>query len=300
MADPRVSVIIPVLDDAEGLTRCLDALARQTFKGFEVIVVDNGSATDLQAVVAAHALGARFLREPKRGSYVARNRGIAAARGQVLAFTDGDCVPRPDWLEAGVAALDADPATGLVGGRIQVTVGDPAHRRPAETYELAFGFPQEHYVRDLGFAATANLFTRRAVVDAIGPFHPDLQSSGDYEWGQRVRRSYKVRYTAEAVVEHPARASLAELAKKQRRLELGRAVLGLSQPAAWPAWRFGVWCVAQAVPPVNLVPGLVRKGRGFGWRAPVDLFAMRYGLNLAGISAVRAARRARHRAQQTN
>jgi len=298
---PDVSVVIPVLGDAERLALCLDALDRQTLPAarFEVIVADNARDRDeaVAAAVAAHAPRARLVHEPRPGSYAARNRGIADARGAIVAFTDADCVPRPDWLERGVAALSADPGIGLVGGRIEVVPRDPRRRRAAETYDLVFGFPQERFVRELGFAATANAFTRREVLAAVGPFRDDLQSGGDWEWGQRVGRSFKVAYAPDAVVDHPARATVRELATKQRRIELGRADLGLSAAATWPTWRFVLWSGVQMLPPVVGAPRLARLARGLGPRAALHLWAMRYRLDIASIGAVREAR-ARRRSRR--
>jgi len=300
---PDVSVVIPVLGDAERLALCLDALDRQTLPAarFEVIVVDNARDGDaaIAAVVAAHAPRARLLHEPRPGSYAARNRGIADARGAIVAFTDADCVPRPDWLERGVAALSANPGIGLVGGRIEVTAKDPSRPTAAEAYELSFGFPQERYVTELGFAATANAITRRSVLDAVGPFRADLQSSGDWELGQRVRAAFRLAYARDAVVAHPARATLRELVAKRRRVELGRAVLGLSPQTGWPAWRFLAWAVVQALPPVRSVPDLLRRSRGHGVRTAVQLILVRYRLDVAVVGALRTARaqqRARRRA----
>ena len=79
---PRVSVVIPVRDDPDGLRRCLAALDRQTTpERFEVVVVDNGSRTDPGPVVARHPR-ARLVAEPRGGSYAARNRGVRAEIGR--------------------------------------------------------------------------------------------------------------------------------------------------------------------------------------------------------------------------
>lgn len=127
---PFVSVIIPVLDDPVRLALCLQALEDQTYAAdrYEVIVVDNGSVSDLAPVVVAFA-HAQLAVEPRRGSYAARNMGIGLARGEVLAFTDSDCIPQPDWLEAGVARLMGAAGCGLVGGRVAIFARD--ERRPS-------------------------------------------------------------------------------------------------------------------------------------------------------------------------
>ena len=103
-----VSVIIPVYNDAERLKLCLDALARQTYPGdrYEVIVVDNGSQQDPELVTSRYEQ-VTLAHEACRGSYAARNTGLALARGDVLAFTNSDCIPAADWIEHGVARLGA-------------------------------------------------------------------------------------------------------------------------------------------------------------------------------------------------
>ena len=91
-----ISVIVPSLNDADFLAVCLDALANQTRRADEVIVVDNGS-TDATAEVAA-AAGARVVDQPVRGIWPATAAGFDAASGDVLARLDADSVPAPGWL----------------------------------------------------------------------------------------------------------------------------------------------------------------------------------------------------------
>src|SRR5438128_344226 len=90
----RVSVIIPARDAAATIDRALRALAWQTIaEPFEVIVVDDGSSDSTAAVVEASAVGARLVAGEGSGPAAARNLGVAAASGEVLAFTDADCAP---------------------------------------------------------------------------------------------------------------------------------------------------------------------------------------------------------------
>jgi glycosyltransferase involved in cell wall biosynthesis len=114
-----ISVIIPVWNSGALLRRCLEALARQTLGPdcFEIIVVDNGSSDD-SAAIANSFPGVVLLSEPRPGSYAARNRGLARARGDFIAFTDADCVPAPDWLEQALAAARRHPGAGVLAGRI--------------------------------------------------------------------------------------------------------------------------------------------------------------------------------------
>lgn len=224
MEDAFISVIIPVYNDAERLAACLDRIAHQTLprERFEVIVVDNASEEPPDAIVEPHQF-CRLTRHAVPGSYNARNHGMTIAKGDALAFTDSDCLPADDWLEQGLSALVADPSSGVVGGTIEVFAQDPRRPTAAELYEVAFAFNQEGYVSNGHWAATANMFTWRRVVDAVGPFDGGLKSGGDADFGRRAHAAgYRVAYAPRAVVRHPARQSVSQLVVKARRHAGGR------------------------------------------------------------------------------
>ena len=222
---PLVSIIIPVYNQRPQLLECLRALERQTCRHrFEVIVVDNNSREPIGDLTAPFPF-ARSVREAQAGSYAARNRGIEASRGTLVGFTDADCLPAPDWIERGAAAVGRLAGDGMIGGRIDLTSRDPAKPTAAELYDSVFAFPQERFV-SWGFAATANLFTTRATVDRVGRFDASLMSSGDMEWGQRLRAcGFAQRYADDVRVSHPARSTLAELFRKVRRVAGGNQQL---------------------------------------------------------------------------
>jgi GT2 family glycosyltransferase len=222
---PRISIIIPVFNQGEDLFRCLQALESQTSpEPFEVVVVDNNSDRPIAGLTERLPF-VRCIREPKPGSYAARNRGIEASRGDILAFTDADCAPDRQWVERGAAAVRSLPGPGMVGGRIEPTSRDPADPTAAELYDIAFGFPQESFVKS-GFAATANLFTTRATVDQVGLFDETLMSGGDMEWGRRLRsRGFAQAYAHDVRVCHPARRTLGQLFTKVLRVAGGNQQL---------------------------------------------------------------------------
>jgi GT2 family glycosyltransferase len=228
-----VSVIIPVYNDAERLNDCLARLALQTYSPFEIIVVDNGSdnVAGVEAVVAAYPF-ASLQSEAMPGSYAARNRGIEVAKGEILAFTDADCLPAVDWLAQGVQEMQANLNCGLVAGAIAIVMQTPHH--PVELYESVMGLAQETFVRQHHYGATANLFTWPAVFDKVGRFNATLNSSGDVEWGQRVfAAGYAQHYVASARIEHPARRSFAELAQQASRHAGGFYKVRCQQQPTW-------------------------------------------------------------------
>ncbi len=220
MANPFVSVLIPVHNDTGRLTQCLRALEGQTYPTdwYEVIVVDNASDEPVAPALSAfpHARGAY---EAQRSSYAARNTGIAVARGDVLAFTDSDCLPAPDWLERGVAALANAENCGLVGGGIEFFFRDPTTPTIVELYDSVMHLDQEEFIHKKQFSVTANLFTFKQVVERVGMFDSTLESNGDKEWGQRVAaQGYRLAYAPDARVKHPARHTFQALRRKVTRV----------------------------------------------------------------------------------
>ncbi|MGV6806949.1 MAG: glycosyltransferase [bacterium] len=220
---PGVSVVIPVYNDVERLERCLDSLAQQTYpvSDYEVIVVDNASTDDIKTVVDRCPV-ASYQFESKPGSYAARNRGLLVARGEIIAFTDSDCLPAADWIEKGVKELAANPDAGLIGGAIELFYIDPKRLTAVEVYESILGFPQEKYIREQNFGATANVFTYRRVIDDVGAFNDALKSGGDSEWGKRVAAAgYPLVYSEFVKVGHPSRSTFAEYYQKTIRVMSG-------------------------------------------------------------------------------
>ena len=218
---PFVSVIVPVYNDEERLSVCLEALESQTYPAnrYEVIVVDNASSRPLAPMLGRypHAVG-EFEGTP--GSYAARNRGIGVARGDVLAFTDADCIPCQGWIEAGVETLRSQDSA-LVGGPIEVFPVQTSQPNAVELYEMLCAFTAEDNVR-AGFTSTANLFTKRSVMQEIGTFDASLKSWGDVLWTSRaVTAGYKISFSGGANVRHPARRSLRALRLRYARFAGG-------------------------------------------------------------------------------
>ncbi|EFI35307.1 glycosyl transferase family 2 [Desulfonatronospira thiodismutans ASO3-1] len=219
----KVSVIIPVYNDSYRLEACLRALSVQSYPKhlYEVVVVDNGS-NDLPEKVADCYKGVILTKEERPGSYQARNRGIHLAQGEILAFTDSDCIPDKDWISAGVACLVEAEKTGIVGGSIQFFFNDNLNPSVPELYDSITYLQQKDAITLKKFAATANMFTWKEVMRHAGLFDVTLKSGGDREWGQRASAlGYYLAYAPEAVVLHPARKSFSQIYKRNIRINGG-------------------------------------------------------------------------------
>jgi glycosyltransferase involved in cell wall biosynthesis len=214
MAEPLISVIVPARDAAATIARTLAALAAQelTGGGFEVIVVDDGSRDDTLALARGARGRTRVIAQEPRGPAAARNRGVAAAGGSLLAFCDADVVPAPGWLAAGASALaDAD----LVQGRV---LPDP---------ESQLGpFDRSLWITSqVGLWETANLFVTRETFNAVGGFEEWIAPSRgkalaeDVWFGYRaLRAGARPAFCAHALAHHavfarPWHAYVAERAR---------------------------------------------------------------------------------------
>jgi len=235
---PFVSIIIPVYQDWTDLQTCLRALSEQTYPHhrLEVIVVDNKGGFSLDGSESGSP-SIRVLLEPQPGSYAARNRGVLDARGDILGFTDADCIPSATWIERGLSEFLSHPGLDRVAGGIELVFRDRDKRSAVELYEQVFAFRQQEMVERWGAAITANMFARRAVFSGIGLFSTAAYSAGDLEWGMRAHEAgYSIAYVPEAQVIHPARWTWKSIIRKARRTHGGQRSLRIrmSSPGSRP------------------------------------------------------------------
>lgn len=222
MSNAFVTVIIPTYNDWKRLGVCLDALRRQSYpaESFEVLVVNNNPDDEVPVTLDIPS-NTSILREPRPGSYAARNAALRAAKGNIIAFTDSDCIPDTDWIRNAVSHFEKHPGCSRIGGEV-VLFPKNGKTSVAEKYDQLFFFQQESHVKNLGSAVTANLFVYRSVFEAVGYFDEGKMSNGDIDWGMKSNKAgYRIDYLRNVIVKHPAR-SLRELIKKEKRLIGGR------------------------------------------------------------------------------
>jgi glycosyltransferase involved in cell wall biosynthesis len=214
----KISVIVPAWNASATIARCISALIEQSYSSdpYEIIVVDNGSTDDTVSRIPQDPR-VIVLSESAPGSYAARNRALAVARGEYVAFTDADCAPDEHWLAAGMAAAAAAPSGDLVWtGPIEL-FAEEGCQPIALAYERLFSFDQKVNV-NLGRCVTANWLSRRATIEQLGGFDATLKSGGDLKASREIcARGGRVVYVEGMVVRHPARATLGELVAKKRR-----------------------------------------------------------------------------------
>ena len=172
----RFSVVIPTRNRAATLRQTLAAVTAQDYPHYEVIVVDDGSTDDTAGMVAAEFPNVRLIRQSNRGPAAARNRAIRESSGEVVAFTDDDCVPPGDWLTRLAEGYSRYPKVAGAGGRLEPPPDVLRHSVLAR-YER-FVAQSMYRVGDEdvlgGFecpaGGTNNMSYRRAVLESAGGF----------------------------------------------------------------------------------------------------------------------------------
>lgn len=219
----QISVIVPVAND-ERLSRCLEALAHQTLdaRHYEVLVADNAVSERTRRMVGVGP--ARYLAAPGPGAYAARNHAIREAKGEILAFTDSDCVPPSGWLAVIRSALER--------GDVDVVVGPSYALDPAPVGLLIQAIDDRRWAQlareqRVTYTDTRNLAGRRDLF-VREPFDEAFRHGGDLEWGVRMSRlGTRIRFVPEMALGH---ANVATLRKAWRRgVRRGRGVARLVQ-----------------------------------------------------------------------
>ncbi|MDF0553037.1 glycosyltransferase [Kamptonema sp. UHCC 0994] len=225
-----ISVVVPIYNGETDLPDLINCLKAQTYPAEEVeyLLVDNKSSDRTLAIIQAveeesrhdtcSTIIIKLLTENKiQSSYAARNTGIRASKGDIIAFTDADCRPQPEWLETLIRPF-ADRDVGIVAGEILPIPGKTLWEQHAaientlsQKHTLAHSF--------CPYGQTANLAIRREILIEVGLFRPYLTTGGDADLCWRILRetSYKLEFAEGAIVHHRHRSSFQQLQSQWRR-----------------------------------------------------------------------------------
>ncbi|MGB3264735.1 MAG: glycosyltransferase [Microcoleus sp.] len=230
---PLVSVVVPVYNGEMDLPDLIECLRSQTYPphSVEYLLVDNNSRDRTSAIIqTATNLNPpsvppllrgggnldritirHFTENQIQSSYAARNQGIRASTGEIIAFTDADCRPETQWLENLVKPF-ADLEVGISAGEILALPGNSLLEKHAARDNT---LSQKHTLAHpfCAYGQTANLAVRRQVLAQVGLFRPYLTSGGDADLCWRILRetSYKMYFAENAIVRHRHRSTIKQL-----------------------------------------------------------------------------------------
>jgi len=275
IADILVSVVVPTCNRPDLLRQCLSSLLQQRFNfaRHEIIVVDDAPSRATHDVVVE--LSGKAARAPAivyianhgpHGPAAARNRGWRAARGTIIAFTDDDTIAKPDWLQNGLRAFDAD--VQAVWGRIVMPL--PASRQPTDYERDAKGLESAEFV-------TANCFCPKHVLEELDGFDERFRFAWREDadlYFRLLGRAGRIVHAPAAVITHPVRpASWGVSIKQQKKVQFD-ALLYKKHPQlyrqkirAHPRWDYYLIVASLLAVAGGLIAGrpAIAAGAGLSW-----------------------------------
>jgi glycosyltransferase involved in cell wall biosynthesis len=276
----RISVVIPTLDRPGPLSRCLQALAPSFPADAETIVVSDGGAVDLGPWLApfVEPLRLRYIVAPHGGPASARNHGLAAARGDIVAFIDDDCRPRPGWLLALTADVSLSPPRATGGTTCNGLVSNAYAEVAQLVLDLVARYERETYGRE-SFFPSNNVAFPVGPLRQLGGFDVSFWTAEDRELCRRWRQAgFGFARVSKAVVDHDARLNFIGFLRQFFAYGQGSAQFHLSGDKS----SFGESVAFHLRLPRFVGPQLVRNGprRGAGL---LGLFVLWEMANLAGF-----------------
>ncbi|GAB1544126.1 hypothetical protein NUACC21_68020 [Scytonema sp. NUACC21] len=257
---PKISVVVPIYNGEADLPELISTLLAQTYPKHQVeyLLVDNNSRDRTASLLKTSAenspITIRPLSETQiQSSYAARNAGIRAATGEIIAFTDADCRPQPEWLNALIAPF-VNPDIVIVAGEIVALPGTNLLEQHADRQET---LSQKHTLAHsfCPYGQTANLAIRRQAFEKIGLFRPYLTTGGDADICWRILRQNigRLEFAFNAIVKHRHRSTLKELESQWRRYgrsnrylhELHGVELMRDMPPKEYFYRLGRWMLKE-------------------------------------------------------
>mgnify|MGYP006279209251 CR=1 FL=1 len=238
MSSTSISVVIPVYNDPEGISRTIDSILDRTQSPDlgEIIVVDNNSNDATEDVIKKFVRDTNLVKYAYEGdvqtSYAARNTGIRRAAGNYIVFLDADVTVSEGWLTAAIDEMNS-AEVHYMGCAVEV-VDESDESTVFSQYNQHSTFMIEELIEKHGYAPTVCLFVTKELVSDVGQFDENLLSTGDMEFGNRVKeRGYELHYTDQVTISHPARTSFQSLIKRNIRIGRGHCQLQRNHPSRY-------------------------------------------------------------------
>ncbi len=198
--NPRISVIVPAYNAARFVAEAVESILNQTLAPMEIVVVNDGSTDDTEAILRPYRERIHYIRQQNRGLPAARNRGIEESQGDLIAFLDADDVWLPGKLEKQWKCFQDHPAAGLVHSNVLLWHDATGEKTPGyEGLRERTGWCYSKLFSRSAIIPSATM-VKRECLDRVGLFNESMRTSEDYELFLRIARYYEFAYVDDPLI----------------------------------------------------------------------------------------------------
>ncbi len=216
----KISIIIPTFNRRDYITIALDSVLKQTYKDYEIIIIDDGSNDDTKEVLKSYQGNIRYFYQDNSGIPTTRNKGIREARGDYIAFLDSDDYWLPEKLERQIECFSKNPHYGMVATRCSSISPDGRLReknRPGKSGLVLIDLFKANFIR------TSSAMIKKECFDTVGMFDESLPECEEYDLWLRIARKYPVGFINDPLAvytDNPKGVSTDSLAGRLLRLKV--------------------------------------------------------------------------------
>ena len=198
MTSPLFSVVIPTYNCADKVTRAVESVMAQTFKDYEIWVIDDGSTDDTRAALGPFSNQLNYVYQANSGVAAARNRGIRHARGDYVAFLDADDQWYPQKLERVAQAVQSNPDVGLCYSQVDFCGRDGSMLWTYHSQDS--GVSNYRALLETDYVMTSSAVVRKSCFAQVGEFDDALSPCEDWDMWIRIARAFPIRLIPETLV----------------------------------------------------------------------------------------------------
>lgn len=216
----KVSIIIPTFNRRDYITIALDSVRVQTYKDYEIIIIDDGSSDDTKEVLKPYQENVRYFYQDNRGIPATRNKGIREAKGDFIAFLDSDDHWLPEKLERQIECFSKHPHYGMVATRCSCTTPEGKFlkkNRPGKSGWILTDLFKANFIR------TSSAMIKKECLEEIGLFDESLPECEEYDLWLRIAKQYPIGFIDEPLTvytDNPQGVSTDSLAGRLQRLKV--------------------------------------------------------------------------------
>lgn len=193
--NPLISVIIPTYNCGKYIREALEGVFNQTYKNYEVLVIDDGSTDNTKEVLKEYEQKIKYFYQENKGLSITRNRGIKEAQGELIALLDSDDIWLPEKLELQTDLILKNDKTGMVfcGCYMVDEIGKIIRKMPQKKYSCKSKFFDALLITNIVIGSGATPLVRRQCFEKIGLFDEKLKSAEDWDMWLRILRFYDIK-----------------------------------------------------------------------------------------------------------